>query len=241
MAVIEQGNYSLASFAKPTQHAWERNTQDIAGETRKQARYIGAVRLNNSRLNVFSTLKKGDAEDFFQFRNDSTGPMRIGLKNLRGEDDPYLRVELMDDRGRVLADSDPNNSELYQKFREYNEQGVQTKPGNFYLRISRNGKDPNTTELNYAAQVSMGDQVRHDYDTKEASYSGEIDPIQQAMFHATPPAYIYSYANNAQLLSDGLTALLEINMRNAQQKDLLGYAKVNFSSIFGPTTSIFGK
>ena len=235
MATITPASLSIDSYAKPKLKVWERNTRDIPLETRQQARYLGGVKLNNSRLNAFSSLKKGDVEDFFSFKSYSRGPLRLG-KN----DDPYLRVELMDTRGKVIADSDANSGKLFEKFLEFNGDGVDVEPADFYVRVSRLEGDANSSEHSYSIQLSMGDEVRHDFDTIEAAYTGYVDPIQAAMANSTPPAYIYSYSNTASLLSQGLTSMIEGLNRSAQEKDLIGYAKVNFTTLFGGG-SIFGK
>lgn len=235
MATITPASLSIDSYAVPKLKVWERRTRDIPLETRQQARYLGGVKLNNSRLNAFSSLKKGDVEDFFSFKSYSRGPLRLGKS-----DDPYLRVELMDTNGRVIADSDANSGKLFDKFLEFNGDGARVEPADFYVRVSRLEGDPNTTERSYSIQLSMGDEVRHDFDTIEAAYTGSVDPIQAAMANSTPPAYIYSYSNTASLLNEGLSILVQELSRSSQEKDLLGYAKVNFNTLFGGG-SIFGK
>ena len=191
----------------PSVSVWSRKTTDVPMEKLSDARELGAVRLNNSRLNVFSSLHDAkDKVDHFKFWVQSTGKTRLGMP-----DDPFLRVELLDKRGKVLADSDANSGdELFKKYLEFNEGGLELKKEKYYLRVSRNADAPQDEEKRYSLQLSMGDGLRNDYDTAERPAVGTYDPIQAAMDNAAAnsPSRLVALQSTTNLLSAGMLSLM---------------------------------
>ena len=84
----------------PGTKVWEQKRRDLWHDTLRTARDIGRVRLNHSRLNVFSSLAEGDQVDHFKFQVASRGKLRIGVFR-----DSETRFEILNNRGRVIADS----------------------------------------------------------------------------------------------------------------------------------------
>ena len=192
----------------PALKTWSRGTYDLHKEKLSDARDLGAVRLNNSRLNLFTSLKVGDEVDHFSFWVQSNGKTKLGMT-----DDPFLRVEVMDKRGKVIADSDANNSdELFRKYLELNEYGLELKKDKYYIRVSRNADAPQDEEKKYSLQISMGDEVRNDYDTVEKPATGTYDPMQDALNRAaaTVPARVAALQSAASLLSEGMMSFLNL-------------------------------
>lgn len=192
----------------PSTKAWSRVTADVHKEKLSDARDLGAVRLNNSRLNMFTSLKVGDEVDHFSFWIQSNGKTRLGMT-----DDPYLRVELLDKQGKVLADSDANSgNELFGEYIKFNEDGLDLEKGKYYLRVSRNADAPQDEEKSYTLQLAMGDNFRNDYDTVEKKAVGEYDPMQAALDagYAIAPARLGSLMATTSLLSEGMMSLLNL-------------------------------
>ena len=189
---------------QPQVQTWSKKTYDVHHEKLTDARDIGAVRLNNSRLNAFSSLKKGDEVDTFKFDIQSTGPLRLGMT-----DNPELRVEIINSRGKTIADGDANSGDdLFKKFIDLNENGIELEKGTYYVRISRNSTDYKTTEYSYSIQLSMGDTYIHDYDTLEKPPAEAYDPFQAALNGAVMPARYGSLQGATSLLTNGMVTLL---------------------------------
>ncbi len=65
---------------------WKKYSQDSDYETGKDgARDIGHVRNNYSRLNMISSLNKGDSEDWFSFNVITKGKLRFSIKSYSAE------------------------------------------------------------------------------------------------------------------------------------------------------------
>ena len=88
---------TYVKYTAPAQSVkvWSKPSYDVHKEKLSDARDLGAVRLNNSRLNAFAALEVGDEVDHFSFWVQSNGKTRLGMT-----DDPYLRVELLNSRAR---------------------------------------------------------------------------------------------------------------------------------------------
>lgn len=189
---------------QPQVQLWSKTTYDIHKEKLSDARDVGDVRLNNSRLNVFSSLKKEDKVDHFKFDIQSNGKFRIGMT-----DNPELRVELLNSRGKVIADGDANSGDaLFHKFLELNEDGLELDKGTYYVRISRKSTDPDKTEYTYSLQLSMGDTYIHDYDTLEKPPAEAFDPMTAALEGAVVPSRYGALQGAASLLTNGMITLL---------------------------------
>ena len=71
-------NTNLIELRQPQIQVFGHEGRDVHNDSLKTARDIGRVRLDHSRLNVFSFLAKGDTEDNYKFTVDSTGRLRLG-------------------------------------------------------------------------------------------------------------------------------------------------------------------
>ena len=189
---------------QPDIKTWSKKTRDIHHEKLSDARDIGAVRINNSRLNVFSSLKKGDEVDHFKFDVQSNGKVRLGMT-----DNPELRVEILNSKKKIIADGDANSGDkLFKKFLEMNENGIDMEKGTYYVRISRKSTDPNKTEYSYSVQLSMGNTYINDYDTGENPPVKSYDPLKAAMGGAVASGRVLSLQSTTNLLSAGMLSLL---------------------------------
>lgn len=141
---------------------WEQERRDVWRDTLKTARDIGRVRLNYSRLNVFSSLSEGDKEDHFKFQVASRGKLRLGLYN-----DDQTRIQILNKQGRVIADSKQGTGRHLERFQRMTGDGEIFEAGDYYLRVSRLDQKETTPERPYGVQLQIGTVVKHDYDTTE--------------------------------------------------------------------------
>lgn len=156
---------SLVNLRKASIQVFEHEGRDVHKDTLKTARDIGRVRLNHTRLNVFSFLAEGDKEDHFKFKIDSTGGLRMGTWR-----DAGTRIQILDERGRVIADSKLGTGREHDKYARMIggvKGGEPFKPGTYYIKVSRLKSGETTPERPYSLQIQMGDTVLRDFDTKE--------------------------------------------------------------------------
>lgn len=178
---------------------WEQERRDVWHDTLRTARDIGRVRLNHSRLNVFSSLAEGDKVDHFKFQVASRGKLRFGLYT-----DTETRFEILNKRGRVIADSKEGTGRHLERFQRLIGDGEIFEAGDYYVRVSRLDQKETTPARPYAVQLQIGTVVKHDYDTTEYNAKGDKpaltadDPTAGAM----PSAAV----TGAGLLFDMLTA-----------------------------------
>jgi hypothetical protein len=112
-AQIEQGDASRVRTFK----AYAR---DKPGETIADARYVGDLRPNQNRLNVFSLFTQGNADDNYRFNLKFGGKVHLGMLVDRldaqrhvseSETAQGLGIQVIQYQGsahKVIADSDPN-------------------------------------------------------------------------------------------------------------------------------------
>ncbi len=160
---------------------WESKKRDVLQDSLKNAREVGRVRMNNARLNIFSSLTEGDKKDHFKFFVDSTGDLKMA--NFKeGE----ARFQILNKQGRVIADSDESTRLLYQRFeRMQSSEGEKWKPGEYFVRVSRTGGSIND-KIPYSIQLQMGSDVKNDYDTIEYE-APEPEPGADQAVIDTPP------------------------------------------------------
>lgn len=156
----------------PGTKVWEQERRDVWNDTLKTARDIGRVRLNHSRLNVFSSLAEGDKVDHFRFQVASRGKLRIGVYR-----DSETRIEILNKRGRVIADSKEGTGRHHERFLRMVGDGEIFEAGDYYVRVSRLDSRETTPERPFAVQLQIGTDVKNDFDTTEYEAKGDKPAI----------------------------------------------------------------
>lgn len=150
------------------------------------ARDIGLLVKDNSRLNVITALREGDTADHFRFRVHRSGEMRLGQivtggeKDKDGAGEADLRIQLMDRRGRVVADSAAREGSRERvAFENLREGALSVGSGDYILKVTRTaGELPQhaKTTVNYGLQLTMG-TYHNDYDTIERAAPKNENPF----------------------------------------------------------------
>lgn len=156
---------------------FEKNTNDVRIDNNMTARDIGVLRKNNSRLNLFSALTKGDAVDVFRFRINTTSATKLGTLIADPEVKNMFRVQIFSkSTGKLLVDNDPSAGDAYARYTVLTEGRLEMKQGDYYMRISRMPGADNALkkEIQYAVQLTQGTYV-NDYDTIERGTSSSQD------------------------------------------------------------------
>lgn len=82
-AMVSSVSDTTTSYVK----AWDKTSVDIYDESISNARDIGQIRLNYSRLSLVTTLSKNEREDWFKFNVVSRGNLRLSAVNLSASSD----------------------------------------------------------------------------------------------------------------------------------------------------------
>lgn len=192
---------------------FEKKTRDFAEDSLLNARDIGRVRLQYSRLNVFSALSKDDKEDNFKFAVDTRGNLRLGKHA-----DEEVRIQIFNKNRRVVADSKEGMGRASERFqRLLTTDGEPWEPGDYYIKITRMKLRDTETEHNYSLQLHMGSDFKRDFDTIE--YKAE--PGKQG---TPPPVAVPAVVSMGQ----GAANLLAAGMRR-------------FSTLIDGTITLFGR
>jgi hypothetical protein len=175
---------------------FERKTRDVLEDNLLNARDIGRVRLQSTRLNVFSALSEGDKEDNFKFAVDSRANLRLG-KNADAE----TRIQILNNRRRVIADSKEGMGRASERFqRLLSSEGERLELGDYYIKVSRLKARDTESEHNYSLQLHMGSGIKRDFDTIEyAGKSGQGTPPSVRV-----PAAVSMAAGAANMLAAGM-------------------------------------
>jgi hypothetical protein len=194
---------------------FERQGRDLHDDTAKSARDLGQARLDHSRLNLFTSLGPGDKEDNFKFKVPTPGTLRLGLWPA-----DTTRIQLMDSRGKLIADSEGTG-----KVKETYENIITSKKrvevGEYFIRITRaESKTDLNEEIPYSLQVQVGSINREDYDTTEyVADPNKKDETYDPNSLANPTAIARETEMVATMLGNGLN---------------------NFNNLITKTTGIFG-
>jgi len=161
---LEEEQKKLAEQAKANQ-APKEEVQAFQKEVRKSpfattggATDVGVLIRDQTRLNVFSSLKKSDSVDHYKFRNQLPSNVTLGMLG-----DKELRVQLVSKHGAVLADSDPKSSR-YKDYEKAQQGELKLPAGEYLVKVTRTGNTEKKETQNYAIQISAG-KFTKDYDT----------------------------------------------------------------------------
>lgn len=186
---------------------FQKSTNDLQVDNRMTARNVGILRQNYSRLNVFSSLDKGDAADFFTFNVATSGQTKFGVLTDNPTDASNVRFQLIDKSGNTIADSSPDAGSANDVYKQLVNGTYNLQAGKYVLRVTRqddsvaNRQNP----YNYAIQLSQG-LYKNDYDTVEKGIDKSADP--------------YGLAANSSL--DTLTSSLAGAVSNLQSLPPIG-------------------
>ena len=151
-------------------------TKDVPKEKLADARYVGDLRPNQNRLNVFSLSARGDSQDYFRLNVKFAGKVHLGMlvdsldaqrQVVESKTAEGLGVQVIQYRGnshKVIADSDPNSGKAYELYNQLTGEGTRLTAGKYVVRVYRKPDTPDRQEFFYSFQL-VGDRYYQDYDT----------------------------------------------------------------------------
>ena len=162
-----------------TVQEFRKDTRDVRFDNQATARDFGVLKKDESRLNLFSLLSKGDSVDVFRFRVATTEKTRFAILNASPADKDKVRYQILSKAtGRVVADSDPKSGAANEAFQQLLDGEMEMKSGDYILRVSRvnNLGKERDKEFSYAVQLTQG-FYKKDYDTVERAARASDDPF----------------------------------------------------------------
>lgn len=157
---------------------FQKDTRDIKYENNVNARDIGQLTKDQTRLNVFSSLSKGDAVDLYRFKVTTKAATTLSILNATQADEDKLHFQILNKAtGRVVADSDAKAGDAKKTYEGLRDGTFELPQGDYILRVSRANDIGNerNKEFSYAVQLSQGLYSR-DYDTIERAARATDDP-----------------------------------------------------------------
>jgi len=158
---------------------FQKQTNDVQIDNRMTARDVGTLRYNDSRLNVFSSLSKGDAADFFSFNVATSENTRFSVLTADQDEETNIRFQIISrSSGNVVADSDPSSGDAKVTYDQLKAGTTQLEAGGYVLRVTRmdDTVTNRNTEYNYAVQFTQG-TYQKDFDTVEQAAQAGADPF----------------------------------------------------------------
>jgi len=158
---------------------FRKDTRDVRFDNQATARDFGVLKKDESRLNLFSLLSKGDSVDVFRFRVATTEKTRFAILNASPADKDKVRYQILSKAtGRVIADSDLKSGAANEAFQQLLDGEMELKSGDYILRVSRvnNLGKERDKEFSYAVQLTQGFYSK-DYDTVERAARASDDPF----------------------------------------------------------------
>lgn len=144
--------------------AWQKLVQHPEKQTRQTATDIGWIKRNDSRLNVVSNMNSADTEQDLKFKVLTAGKLAFTTQS-----DKAIHVQLMNQNGQMIADSNSKSGKLYDNYQSLLTSDLTVKADTYILKITRDSSVPPKADLNYAVQVQMGDTFVNDYVTRIAA------------------------------------------------------------------------
>jgi len=100
-----------ASIKATSAKSFEKTSSDRYSDTIRNARDIGQVRKNWTRLNLITTLSENEKEDWFSFTSFSKGKVRLSAVNLSAKSDEKTETEKGDDSATEALEAAKNDYE----------------------------------------------------------------------------------------------------------------------------------
>lgn len=141
---------------------FQQNSNDVTGDSTLTARNVGDLTRGKTRLNIVSALTAGDKVDFFKFNATEKENLGISVKT-----DHDVRIEILDSRGRVIADSEAKFGEKYDNFQKAGAQTLNLAKGQYFIKVTRPTGTLDSVRPNYAIQLASTKYFEKDYDTIE--------------------------------------------------------------------------
>jgi len=184
--------------------SWQKLIAHPENQNRLSATDIGWVKRNDSRLNVVSNMNSSDKEQDLKFK-----VLTAGNLSFTAQSDKAIRVQLFNQNGQAIADSDSKSGKLYDNYQSLLSSQLAVKADTYIVKVTRDSSVDTKSEVNYAVQVKMGDNFTNDYVTRIAAkaktnptasqVTNPVTGLMPAVLAAQSSSYTFDPAANAAI------------------------------------------
>ena len=181
-------NDTVGALAKQMDQNQANNVQQFTAyvqakpaEKIADAQYIENLRPNQDRLNLFTSMPRGDNQDFYQFKLNFSGSVHFSMLAdllddngdvLQKETAKGLDVQIMQMHGQsaqVIADSDPTAGANYTNFKAIEStDGLNMTAGKYDIKVNRDASADSNANYFYSFQLA-GDRYYQDFNTIQSA------------------------------------------------------------------------
>lgn len=166
---------------------------------------IGVLVKNNSRLNVISTLEKGDRQDHYKFNVITSGEAAFSQLG-----DPDLRIQVRNAAGTLVADSDESAGQDYENFVSFSKGEFKLEAGQYTINVARKEGASAEEKINFALQLRMGD-YKQDFDTVVKQPKAGDDPFSSVQTEEL-----------SSMLTESMTTIANFRFGQSATEKLMG-------------------
>ena len=140
------------------------------------AQYIEDLRPNQDRLNLFSSMPRGDNQEFYRFNLNFSGNVHFAMltdllddqgnalkKSVHGAIDIQV-MQMHSGTPTVVADSNPSSGDHYKNYQQLTGTGLQMTAGPYVIKLTRDASVSSDNNYFYSFQL-VGDRYYQDFDT----------------------------------------------------------------------------
>lgn len=173
---------SSSSNVKDGVAYWEKNAADVndVDEKFSNARDLGYLRLNYSRVTAIAQLSNHDKEDNYKIQVQSNGKLSLSVRNTNGSDDKVLDLSKYEEelnKLKQMTDPEGYKKEQETKKKKLEEDGLlsTTAPGmQIQVYTIKNGREvlvaDSTAEAGSEERANLDKMLQGDYDAKKGDY-----------------------------------------------------------------------
>ncbi len=155
---------------------FSRTTTDSADESFANARFIGELAKDKTRLAVVSALTRADPVDNYRFRVKASIADKTVEFGLTGSfDSKQVRIQILEKNGKIIADSEAKFGDRKNNFEALQLSKLKLGTGEYILQVRRATGVLSREEPNYLIQMqSVGGKFREDYQTIERPQTRQL-------------------------------------------------------------------
>jgi Bacterial pre-peptidase C-terminal domain len=183
---------TLGSNATGTAVLYQRTGANVLNATSANSTNIGTLVTNQSQLDVTSAVTPGNQSDFYTFNFQGKQPLKLAFDNLTQTDN--LRFQLLDSKGKVVADSAGTAAQQIAYVNLTTSKGLTAAAGQYSIRVNY---APISTKLNsqtYSIALYSGNVFTSSYQTNAVAQTSINSPlpVDNTLTYATNDAQLFT-------------------------------------------------
>lgn len=181
----------LGSVATDTAMLYQRTAYNVLNPSISTAANLGTLKNNTTQLNVEGAVTDKNPKQYYKFTLDGKN-LKLSLDNITSSAD--LRVQILDSKGNIVADSQGTASEQVSYTLANTSIGLATKAGDYYAVVSYAKTASRINTQKYSLSLYSGSQFSESYETtaKTQNKATTYIPTDNTQTFSTYDAKLYS-------------------------------------------------